>query len=337
MTDVAGALLEAHVQHELERLGGAHLEAGIREGVEATFQWFETVSLNEVATREQILGLIDRYVIELRVSGGITELAGEMSNVVFSSPSASTTRIDEILSPEAYEDFADKIAALEGAQRELIHHVTRSAAFRALALRLVVRTLADLVVGAGDGLAPRWKALLGAAGRKIFPSFEARAGAVLSEYVEARADRFAQDARRSLREVIDVEWLRRVADEIWDEISAKPVGAAGQVLSAQDLEDFVVLGYEFWLKFRKTKYFRAVSTEVVDRLFEKYGDETVQSVILDMGVTAEMIARELNTFLSPFFERALLSGFLQRVLRERLEPFYRSAAVADILQRFEHR
>jgi hypothetical protein len=333
MTDVAGALLDAHVKHELERLGGAHLEAGIREGVKATFEWLETVSLNDVASREQILGLIDRYVIELRVSGGITEIAGEMSNLVFSSPAASTTRIDELLSPEAYEEFADKIAALEGAQRELIHHVTRSTAFRTLALRLVIRTLADLVVGAGDGLAPRWKALLGAAGRRIFPAFEARAGAALSEYVEARADRFAQEARKSLLEVVDVEWLRRVADEIWDEISAKPVAAAGQVLSAQDMEDFVVLGYEFWLKFRKTDYFRAVSTEVVDRLFEKYGDEAVPSVILDMGVTDEMIAHELNTFLRPLLERAASSGFLQRALRERLEPFYRSAAVEEILTR----
>jgi hypothetical protein len=331
MTDLADALLDAHVRHELERLSSDNLRAGIREGVATALRWLEGVRLRDVATREQIVAVIDSYVIELKVSGGITELAGEMSNVVFSSTAATTTRIDEVVPPEAYEDFADKVTALDGVHRELIRHVTHSAAFRTLASRMVVRVILDLLFRRGGEPVAPWQARLGSLGEKLFPGLEQRVGTALSRYVETHAERLAKDGGRHLLEVLDPEWVRQMADEVWDELAAKPVGDAALVFSAQDLEDFVVLGYEFWLKFRKTRYFRAVSTEVVDRLFDKYGDESVRSVISDMGVTGAMIAHELESFVPPVLDHALRSGFLEQQLRARLSPFYRSAAFAAIL------
>jgi hypothetical protein len=333
MTDLSEALLEAHVRHDLQRLTGAGLQVTINEGVSATFRWLEGVTLDDVATRDQILAVIQHYVIELRVSGGITELAGEMSNVVFSSESAKGTRVDEVLSPEGYEDFADKIAELGNVHRELVRYVTRSAAFRTLVSRVLVRTLADSFLRAGGTLGPRVRALVGTVGERLFPGFESRFGAALTQYVEARVESLSGAGDPRLLELLDREWLRRMADEIWDEISSKPVADAALVITAQDLEDFVVLGYEFWLKFRKTRYFRAVSTEVVERLFQKYGDENVLSVITDMGVTEDMIARELGTFVPPLLQRAGETGFLEQQLRTHLEAFYRSSTVADLLAR----
>jgi hypothetical protein len=334
MTNRADALLDAHVAHELERLSGAAFDAVIRENVTATFDWLEGVRFRDVVTREQIVAVIERYVIQLRVSGGITELAGEMSNVVFSSSSAASTRVDEVVPPEAYEDFADKIVGLESVHRELFRYVTRSAAFRTLAARLVARTIADLAFRSDDA-ASRSRRLIEAFGKKLFPGAEERIAAALSRYAEAHAGRLARGGERNLREALDREWLRQMADEIWDEVAAKPLSQAAEIFTPQDLEDFVVLGYEFWLKFRKTRYFATVSAEVVDRLFVKYGSESVRSVISDMGITEEMIAEELRSFLPPLLDRARRTGFLEQRIRARLEPFYRSEAVTALLVRGE--
>ena len=99
VTDVREQLFEAHVQHELSLWHGAALEATVAEWVRALFRFCETTKLDDVATPAQILGVIDRYVIELRVSGGITELTGEMSNLVFSSKATANTRLDEVVVP----------------------------------------------------------------------------------------------------------------------------------------------------------------------------------------------------------------------------------------------
>jgi hypothetical protein len=331
MTDVVEALLEAHVRHELERLSGPKLEDLIREGVAATLVWLEEVKLNDVVTREQIVAVIDRYVISFKVSGGITDVAGEMSNVVFSSPSATATRIDDILPTDAFEDFADKVASLESAQREVLHYITQSAAVRTLASRLVHGMALDLLLRSGDRLPPSLKSFLGGLGEKLFPAIQRRVGSALSAYVEEQCDRLANEGSRQLLAVLDPEWLREMADELWDAISSKPIADAAQVFTAQDLEDFVVLGYEYWKKFRKTPYFRSVSTEVVARLFEKYGNESVRSVISDMGISEEMIADAVRSFVPPLVEHALRTGFLEQQLRAHLEPFYRSARAMEVL------
>ena len=94
----------------------------------------------------------------------------------------------------------------------------------------------------------------------------------------------------------------------------------------------MVLVYEFWLKFRKTPYFQAVYAEVVQQLFVKYGDESVFSVIEDMGISEAMIAGELSNFLVPIFEQAYSTGFMEQQLRAHFEPFYRSPALSALLQ-----
>jgi hypothetical protein len=333
MTDIATALLEAHIRYELERLTGSRLDIVIREGVSATLAWLDEVSFNEVVTREQILRVIDLYVINLKVSGGITELAGEMSNVVFSSEASTATRIDEVLPTEAFEDFADKVASLESAQRELLRYVTESAAVRTLAARVVLRAVTELFSRGGEHLGPRLKSLFGKLEERLSPALKGRVGAAVSTYVEAQSESLAREGSRRLLEVIEPEWVRQMADEIWDEIATKPIGDAAHVFTAQDLEDFVVLGYEYWMKFRKTRYFRTVSTEVVHRLFDKYGSESVRSVVSDMGISPAMIENELLSFVPRVVDHARRTGFLEAQLRAYLEPFYRSAEVADVLGR----
>ncbi len=334
MSDLADALLAAHVEHELSRLRGEAFAGLIDERLSAVWRALEYVKFTDVVTPEQIVGVVERYAIELKVSGGITELVGEMSNVVFSSSVSERTRIGEICDPESYEEFADKIVSLEGVQRELVHHVTQSSAFGTLASRVLSRMVTDLVFrGDTEGGGPSLRSLVATLGRKVLPGLERSVGTALSGYVERHRERLTRKGEEHLLEALDPEWIRQMADEIWDSISRKPLADAGLVFTARDLEDFVVLGYEFWLRLRKTPYFHAVVTEVVNHLFAKYGDESLLSVITDMGISKEMVNHEILTFAVPVLELAHRTGYLEKELRAVLEPFYRSPAFAAVVAR----
>jgi citrate lyase gamma subunit len=111
-----------------------------------------------------------------------------------------------------------------------------------------------------------------------------------------------------------------------------PLSQAFELIGEQDLEDFVVLVHEFWLRYRRSDFFRNISREMLDHFFDKYGQEPLASVIEDMGVTEAMVAEELIGLLRPILERAVQSGALERLLRARLQAFYGSAAALSALE-----
>ncbi|HTU59105.1 MAG TPA: hypothetical protein VMF89_11740, partial [Polyangiales bacterium] len=126
MNEALERLLQAHVRYELEQLQGAALERTIESAVAGLFAWSQTATLEDVVTLEDIHSVIARYAIELRVSGGITELTGELSRLVVQSERSAATRVDEILAPASYAEFADKLMALEGVRRKLIEKLAQS-------------------------------------------------------------------------------------------------------------------------------------------------------------------------------------------------------------------
>ena len=332
-SNVLQALLDAHVQHEVDALREEALSAHIDALVAAVFRWLENVRWNDVFSPEQIDGILERNVIELKVSGGITELAGEMSRAVFSSRLSAETPLEDIFPSATYDQFADKVMALDAVRRELIHYVTQSEAFGKLAGRALARVLLDVVSES------KLAELLRAAGipseleQRLFPALTQRLEDHVSRFVEELAPRLLKGSARHLVDALDANLLRDIADEYWDTIATRPLDEVAAGFTTQDLEDFVVLGFEYWLKFRKSAYFRDVSREVVARLFAKYGEESLASVIADLGVNEAMISRELYAVLAPILRHAARTGFLEQQIRARLEPFYRSAAAAAIVSR----
>lgn len=331
MHEALTSLLEAHVRHELALFEGDRLTRMLAEQVSALFRWFADVTLDDVMTRAQIIGVIERYAIGLRVSGGITELSGEMSQVVFKSRATASTRLDQILTPAMYEEFADKVLALEGVRRELIALIAQSATVHATSARLFARGLVDLlalVVPVSSQLSPpALTAFVTKLGAGILPGLERLA----SDAFARHRDRFAREREQVLLELLDVDRLRSLADELWDRLSPLPLSEVFALIGEQDVEDFVVLIYEFWVRYRETPFFHRIATELVDHFFHKYGQATLLALVDDMGVNESMVTEEVVALLQPIVEHAVRSGALERGIYERLEAFYRSPAAAAAL------
>jgi hypothetical protein len=329
MNDVAQRLLDAHVAYQLERAHGPRMALLIDEEISALFEWLGFVKLGAVMTPEQVMGVIERFVIDVKVTGALTELSGEMSRRVLSSALSERTRVDEILRHESYTQFADKVVALDALWRELVHLVVQSDAYATLVSRALQRGLLDLVLR-DDSAGPQShsaRAVLEGLFAKLKPLIEPRVSVML----EALIKQIARRGERRLLVALDPEAMRALVDELWDAIAPMRLSEAFTFISSHDLEDFVVLGYEFWLKYKKTPYFKEITREMVEHFFDKYGEESLLALFDELGISAEMISEELRTFLVPLLDHAKLTGWLEQRIRTRLERFYRSDAVAAIL------
>ncbi|MCU0691719.1 MAG: hypothetical protein MUF54_09985, partial [Polyangiaceae bacterium] len=273
--------------------------------------------------------------IDSRISGGITEIAGEGAHEVFASPSNADTRLIDIIPTESFDDFVDTAVGLRDARMALITQLTHSEAYRTLIARMLQRGILDYVFHRAEVSEGHRRGVLAHLGitmaRRVLPQLERHVATTLARYVDQHAERLAQEGDQVLREVLDDGFVRRAADELWEKLAPQRLDQLFAHIGSYNLEDLIVTGYEFWLKFRKTPYFHAVTRAVVERFFEKYEDQSVRSLIEDMGVTAEMVSVDLRAVVAPLVARALETGYLAERIRARLEPFYGSDQAATIL------
>ncbi|MBF0204409.1 MAG: hypothetical protein HQK67_08880 [Desulfamplus sp.] len=122
-----------------------------------------------------------------------------------------------------------------------------------------------------------------------------------------------------------------MGDKIWNSIAKKPLSEYFSTIDSNDMEDFIIIQYEFWLHFRKTLYFEEIYKELVYFFFEKYGDNELDVIFEDVGVSESMIINEVIELLSSGIQTALETGFIEERIRARLESFYFSEKTASLL------
>ncbi|MGV7903950.1 hypothetical protein PJN93_29510, partial [Mycobacterium kansasii] len=90
------------------------------------------------------------------------------------------------------------------------------------------------------------------------------------------------------------------------------------VLTDGDVEDVVVLIFEFWRTFRDTDYFRALLDEGIDHVFDKYGDTSLYELLAELGVGREDMIEEALRFGPPVIATLDERGVIEDLLRRRL-------------------
>lgn len=332
MTELGERLLLAHVEHALSRVRGDTFKHAVEAQVRAAFAWFEQVELSRVITPSRVMEVVDRFVIDLRVSGGITELAGEIARVVVRADGGDT-QLGDILTGRSFRDFSDKLLSLKAPRREILSVFLHSSAFSELSARLLSqRITAFLSRPLSRELSVLPRGFVQTLRESRLPALERQLSGWLFQHLEQSRGRYLHEIEERLVEAVDDAFLRSLLDDVWADVSRLSLSHLVGSLGEQDLEDAVTLVFEFWLRFRKTPYFRRVTEAAVTHFFAKYGDDSVASVIEDMGVSEAMVAQEVVASLTPWVKAALESGFLEAQLREELATFYASPLFVEACQ-----
>lgn len=88
---LADTLLEAHVKHEMSALKGAKLKKFIDNEVDELLDHAGSVTLNRLVSADQVMGVIQRIVVDMELDAGIPELAAEMATEVMNASVQSDT------------------------------------------------------------------------------------------------------------------------------------------------------------------------------------------------------------------------------------------------------
>ena len=336
MKDILERLLEAHVRHELARFKGPRVRKAVEQEVNAAFQWTREVRLNDLVTPEMVLAVIRRNVVDLPLSGGAAELAAEMSRRVLASRHNRKTTLGDIFARKAFDDIVEKAVGLRNARSRLIHLSVHTSAYTGLISDVVYTLIKDYLLK-GSLLARRMPGMhsltrLGKeAVNRAIPDLELTMETRIKEFIQTNLTKTLSLSEGFLLEFLEENRIVEIADEIWNSVAGVPLSEHFSFIDADDMEDFIVIGIEFWQHFRKTRYFQDIYTEIVRAFFEKYGSKEVSVILEDVGITRQMVIEEITEILTPGIRKALETGYLEQRIRERLTDFYRSKKAASLV------
>ena len=139
------------------------------------------------------------------------------------------------------------------------------------------------------------------------------------------------ESKAFLANSVTDEQLKESAITLWENIENKSLSDFQQGMNSLDLSEFISLGYDFWLEFRKSTYFKHCYETVVDMFFDEYANMSIEELMDEFQITREKINKECVRF-SPFLITGLKkSGYLEKAIRRHLETFYQSSAAHECL------
>lgn len=336
MANTLENLLEAHVRHELNRFKAKPLQKAIREETAAFFQWIKTITLREIITPEEVAAIIERNAVDLPIPAEVRELAGEMSRRVLSSPHNDTTTLEAIIPRKPYDDMVEKIGSQEKYRQDFIRHMVNSAAYSQQVSEVLFTGIKEYLLTENifaqkvPGLASLIKIGKFAVNKTMHP-LEVAVEKTVKNYIEKSLGNTIRRSEKSLNAYFDRDRIAEIGDDIWASVSKRKLSEYFTVVDPDDVADVIDIGFDFWLHFRKTPYFKAIYTDLVHFFFEKHGNRTLDLVARDMGVTEKQVTAELLKTLPRGIKKALDSGYLEARIRARLAHFYLSPETAQLL------
>ncbi|WP_132991905.1 hypothetical protein [Gordonia zhaorongruii] len=297
--ELADRLLDAQVDFVCRQLTDRETFTELaREEITGFLDDASKMTLSEAVTRDMIKDVAYKYAIAFPVEGAIPELVGEIAARLFSQSATDEIRLEDIIERKHFDDLVSGISGLA---------VTRRLLDRVLDSPTAVDTCVEAVQRAVDA--------------SRFPS---RVGRFVDDAVAAvtrRGTRFVLDANRSESDDI----FEGAARDFWRAHNDQRVSEVQQIVDDGDIEDIVVLVFEFWRTFRETEYFSTLLAEGVDGVFDAYGDTDLATLLSELGIEYDDLLEEALRFGPTVIAEIDRRGFLEKATRRRLAPFYASA------------
>ncbi len=335
--DLSQALLKLHIQHEMDHLTGEELKEDLREDVQLAFKAGEALRLRDIIDPDTVNGIIRRHVVERDMPAIIPEMAADFTNDIVGSDFHLSVTPDDLLSRERMEELIDQLLLLREQRQELIDRVLEQPVYKELVANLLYQGIVryiyeeNLLSKNVPGISSALRFSSRMLNKAVSGLDEAWEKSVKS-YIARNVEGMVRQSADFLAENLTEEELKVSLMDAWDSFSDKTLQDLQSGLGEVEWSEFVVMGYDFWLAFRKTDYFRDCYETVVENLFQQYGDYSLTTLADEFNIETETVMTEVAAVLPRVTDALRANGLLEEILRRRLQRFYESKEVQALLQ-----
>lgn len=333
------SLFEAHVAYELAHFNEEKFGAFLEREEKYLLKHANNSKLADWVSAQTIKDLIQEHVVLAAIPGSIADIAGQLSDKVFTSSFHQKTKLKQILSRAQFEEFVDKALELKEQRNNGLDKLIDLPIYTDLISGILFQSIIHYIYDNNliSKNIPGVSSLL-KVGKNFMNKAAPNLGSGIEDsvrtYISNSLELIIIESKAFLTESVTDADLKASAMELWGRIEDKPLAEFQRGMNSLDLSEFIALGYNFWLKFRKSQYFKACYETSVDYFFELYAEYTIGELLEEFQVSQEKISKEIHRF-APLLMRGLASSaYLEEAIRRHLKGFYHSAAASDSIQQF---
>lgn len=331
----AQALLDAQIEYIIAQASSDELQQLIEKEIDHFYDVIEHYTLNDMVTPEQIKETIKKYSLDLKIHGAIPELVGELAQYIYDHSVHDDNTLNDLLTDAQFSEILEKSLEMEEFRLRVIDQAISNPIYAALVSDLLYNGIKDYLTDnsitkslpGASSMMKLGKSVLNSAAPKLEKTIESN----VKKYIKKNTNATLKQSQKFLLKALSNEKLTEVALETWDRVKTRKISSFRQFLSTDDIEDFLVLGYEYWKAIRKTSYYETLAVTGVDFFFEKYGDAKLTLILEEVSIKKHMLPDDAMRFAPPIIKILKEQGVIAEFLRRQLEPFYFSEATLDIL------
>ena len=334
--EVSQQLLELHLQHELAKFDEAAFMSWLAEESETILDWLRSIKLNQLVTAKTVKAVIRRNVIDREIPDEVIETIIAATTCFVDSKKLKNTHLSEIISDGIYEGFADEILKLEQSQRNFLARIIDLPIYKGLISGVLYQAIVHYIYEHNivSKHVPGVTSLLKMSQRAINFTAPKLSNAVednVKTYISNNLNFLLDESKLFLTESLTVEEMKSSAMDFLEMLDDETLGELQAGIDSDNVRGFVLLGFEFWLHFRETTYFRNACDLMVDFFFKKYGNNKLGVLLDTFEITQQQIMDEAGAFAPRVLNTLKRSGQLEGLIRRRLGSFYSSSAALDYL------
>ncbi|MCE5290054.1 MAG: hypothetical protein LLG14_12570 [Nocardiaceae bacterium] len=336
--DLAERLLSAQIDYIIAEMTDARFAHNVSVDTPAVLEVLESVRVADTINSDQVKDTIRMFFMDMVGSQFSGDMAVAVSDAVYDASANEDFRLGEVVPRGTVDDLVSKILGMHALHDRLLERFTESPLLALVASRFVSQLVSDFMHNSREraeripGVAPVLSFGRNASSRLRKgdrPTLDERIGNVAAKGAQAALRRTNNAIRHLLRD----PGFGAAVMEVWDLHAEEPIADLRLYLSQLDLRDLVEIGYGLLMSVRETRYFEFLLDDCVDVLYANYGTHTVRALLDEMGLSAELIEREIVKYAPGVISAAAESGVLASLIRTHLEPFYLSPEVLTMLAR----
>ncbi|MCE9596721.1 MAG: hypothetical protein K8S54_02010 [Spirochaetia bacterium] len=328
------ALLQAHINFEMQAFEPDQLHGSVRAEVDRVFTLIGPLKIRDVVTDAQIEAAIQE-VRNRPVPADAQTFFDLLATRSIDLVKSGNETLADITTPEIQKQWTEVLVASSELRSDVARDFARSLFFKKLISEVLFFSLRRFMSDENaltkniPGVASLLKFGQNLVNQTL-PGLDENVSKALRDFINKNMENVSRYAETVLTAEMDEKMIRELADGFWDDFSGRPLSRFSNDVKQLQNDQVKNATNASWEHFKKTDLFGRLLRTASQAFLEHYGSLEIQAALANSGFDRSAVVDSITQAAIPGVQASVSNGSLRSYVSDRLRRFYESDAAQKI-------